>query len=96
MNKKYQRYIEHIVKDIKPPYFKCMGDYYGLKQDEYKLVLSKVYNESVSIKGKLVYDSNDNLIYYENSSGDWAKYEYDTDGNRIYWENSNGVIRDNR
>jgi hypothetical protein len=48
-------------------------------------------------KGPLyLYDSNDNLIYYENSSGYWWKREYDVNGNQIYFENSNGTIRDNR
>jgi hypothetical protein len=48
-------------------------------------------------KGPLyLYDSNGNLIYYENSSGYWWKREYDVNGNQIYFENSNGTIRDNR
>jgi len=93
MNKKYQRYIEYIVNDIELPYFKCMGDYYGLKQDECVLVLSKVFNQPVSIKGYNVYnvyDQNDNLIYFEDSNGFWSKYEYDTNGNEIYFEDSDG------
>ena len=28
-------------------------------------------------------DSNGNLIYYENSTGFWAKREYDADGKEI-------------
>jgi hypothetical protein len=35
-------------------------------------------------------DSEGNLIYFENSSGYWAKREYDSNGNRIYWETSDG------
>ncbi len=90
MNKKYQRYINYIVKDIKPPYFISMRDHYGLKQDECVLVLSKVYNESVTIKSNRVYDSNGNRIYHEDSNGFWVKREYDTNGNKIYYENNNG------
>ena len=90
MNKKYIKYIEYIVNDIKPPYFKYMRDHYGLKQDEIELVLSKVFNQPVSIKGKIVYNTNGNQIYYENGDGDWYKYEYDTNGNEIYYENSDG------
>jgi len=90
MNKKYQRYIDYIIKDIKPPYFISMRDHYGLKQDECVLVLSKVYNESVTIKSNRVYDSNGNTIYFENNNGYWSKLEYDSNGNKIYWENSNG------
>jgi hypothetical protein len=48
-------------------------------------------------KGPLyLYDSNGNIIYFENSSGYWWKREYDVNGNQIYFENSNGTIRDNR
>ena len=42
-------------------------------------------------KGSLhLYDSNNNKIYYETSSGYWDKQEFDDNGNRIYHENSNG------
>jgi len=91
MNKKYERYINYIVNDIKPPYFKNMEDHYGLKDNEYELVLSKVFNQPVSIKDNhRVYDTNGNLIYRETSDGDWIKYEYDTNDNVIYSEYSNG------
>ena len=97
MNKKYQRYIDYIANDLQPPYYENMRDAYGLKKEEYELVLSKVYNEPVTIKGNhRVYDVNGNQIYFENSNGDWYKYEYDTNGNLIYGENSDGVIIDNR
>ena len=96
MNKKYQRYIEYIVNDIELPYFINMKEMYGLKDNEYSLVLSKLYNQPVSIEGNNVYDTNGNTIYSEYSSGFWEKYEYDTNGNEIYYEDSNGVIEDNR
>jgi hypothetical protein len=48
-------------------------------------------------KGPLyLYDSNNNLIYLENSNGFWSKYEYNDNGNEIYREDSNGYIIDNR
>jgi len=93
MNVKYKKYIDYIVNDIQPPYFKYMGDHYGLKDDECVLVLSKLYNESVTIKGKLVYDSNGNNIYYEDTNYNWSKYEYSTNGDYMlskYFEDSSG------
>jgi len=90
MNKKYERYISYILNDIKPPYFKNMIDNYGLSPNEYELVLSKVYNKSITIKGRNVYDTNNNLIYHEYSNGYWIKYVYDNNGNRIYSEGSDG------
>jgi hypothetical protein len=35
-------------------------------------------------------DKNDNLIYFEDSSGYWVKREFDSQGNEIYREYSNG------
>ena len=90
MNKKYERYINYIVNELEPPYFINMREMYGLKQDEYELVLSKVYDQPVTIKGNWVYDSNGNQLYSENSNGTWYKKEYDNQGNNIYLENSNG------
>jgi len=96
MNKKYERYINYIIEDIQPPYFINMRDNYGLRPDEYELVLSKLYNQPVTIKGNYVYDTNDNKIYSEYSDGLWYKREYDANGNKIYSETSNGYIVDNR
>ena len=40
-------------------------------------------------KGLLfLYDSNNNLIYFENSERWWEKHEYDSNGSRLYYENS--------
>ena len=88
MNKKYERYINYIVNDIKPPFFINMRDHYGLKDNEYELVLSKLYNQPVTIKGISVYDTNGNIIYREDSNGYWIKREYDTNGKVIYQEDS--------
>jgi len=43
------------------------------------------------VNGKLVIkDKNGKPIYYEDSSGYWAKREYNSDGNEIYYESSSG------
>jgi hypothetical protein len=62
MNKKYQKYISYIVSDIEKPYLINMRDNYGLKQEEYSLVLSNIFNEPVTIKGNDVYNTNGNRI----------------------------------
>jgi hypothetical protein len=89
MNKKYIKYINYIVNDIELPYLKYL-DQYGLKQEEYELVLSKVFNQPVTIKGNDVYGPNHNKIYGEDSNGFWFKREYDQNNNKIYFEDSNG------
>jgi len=89
MNKKYERYINYIVNDIELPYIKSI-EQYGLKQDEMGLVLSKVYDQPVTIKGNVIYNTNGKIIYSEDSTGYWYKKEYDNQGNRIYYEDSTG------
>ena len=37
-----------------------------------------------------IQDKNGNLIYVEDSDGDWSKCEMDSQGKLIYWENSRG------
>ena len=90
MNKKYIKYINYIVNDIEAPYFINMRDNYGLSEKEYELVLSKIYNQSVTIEGERVYNINSYQVYYENSDGNWVKREHDNNGNIIYYENSTG------
>jgi YD repeat-containing protein len=90
MNEKYQRYINYIVNELKPPYFINMRDNYGLSEKEYELALSKLYDQPVTIKGNDVYNTNDKLIYSEDSDGFWYKHEYDANGNEIYLEDGSG------
>ena len=85
MNKKYQRYINYIVSDIELPYLKYL-EQYGLSDNEMEYVLSKVYEQPVSIKDNYVFDSNGNVIYRENSNGYWSEREYHTNGNILYYE----------
>ena len=90
MNVKYKKYIDYIVNDIEKPYLKSL-EQYGLSEKEYPLILSKVFNQPVTIKGNYVYDTNGNRIYRENDTyGFWVKQEYDTNGNIIYFEDSDG------
>ena len=90
MNNKYERYIEYIVNDIQAPYFNNMKEMYGLKDDEYEMVLSKVFKQPVTIRCRSVYDEQGNRIYYEDSYGFWEKSEYNDQGKIIYYETSNG------
>ena len=91
MNKKYERYINYIVNNIESPYFKNMRDMYGLSPNEYKSVLSKVFNQPVSImSSNFVYGELERIIYSEYDNGDWEKYDYDEQGNKIYHESSDG------
>ena len=91
MNVKYKKYIEYIARDIELPYIKYL-EAYGLKQDDYHLVLSKIFNQPVvyiKYTGG-VYNKKRNRIYYENNGGYWEKREYDTNGSLTYLEDSDG------
>ena len=90
MNKRYNRYIDYIVNDLEIPYFNNMKEMYGLSPNEYELVLSKLFNQPVTIKGDWVYGEYSNKIYYETSDGFWQKWERNEQGNVIYYKNSTG------
>ena len=97
------RFIEKVASYLKPPYFHNM-EILGVSEDEYEMVLSKVYNEPVTIKDNTEYSEmkvynqyGDNI--YNEDSGDWDKRvslshwdkrEYDTNGRIVYYEDSNG------
>ena len=98
MKDKYKEYIQFIANDIEVPYHKNM-ETYGIKQDDYHLVLSELYGAPVSVKfgsivyiknSILVYDTNGNKIYVENKMGDWEKYEFNQQGEITYNEDSDG------
>ena len=100
MNKKYERYIEYIADDLEIPYFKNMKDNYGLSENEYAMVLSKIFNQPVTITElrveKIVHNNRGNKLYYETSWGYWYKSEYDKQGNLMIYKDSDGRIVDNR
>jgi hypothetical protein len=98
MNKKYQRYIEYIVNDIKPPYIYNMREIYGLSEEEYKTILSKVFNHKVMIHYGFngteisVYNISADLIYYE-SPRFWEEFNRQKIGGKyrvLFYHNSIG------
>ena len=46
--------------------------------------------DSDGVWNKHTYDSNNNVLTYENSTGYWYKYTYDSDGNKLTFEDSYG------
>ena len=91
MNKKYEKYINYIVNELEPPYFKNMEEMYGLKRDEFELVLTKLYNQPLLVNYPLIYDKQERLLYSESSYGAWEMFEYDHRGNKIYFADYYGV-----
>ena len=98
MNKKYQRYIEYIINDIKPPYIYNMREIYGLSEEEYKMVLSKVFNHKVMIHYGFngteisVYNTSADLVYYE-SPRFWEEFNRQKIGGKyrvLFYHNSIG------
>lgn len=97
MNKKYERYIDYIINDIKPPYIYNMREIYGLSEDEYKTVLSKVFNHKVLIHTTIdrevsVYNTSADLLYYE-SPRFWEEFNRQKIGGKnrvLFYHNSIG------
>ena len=82
------KFIDKIVNYVKPPYFINMEGL-GLSEDEYEMVLSKIFDQKVRVIDGVLYDVNDKVIYEED--GDyWIKSEYNKQGKKIYEEHSNG------
>jgi hypothetical protein len=84
-----EKYVNGLSSILKPPYF------YNLSVTDtpehlWDRILSKIFNQEVTVNNDRIYDSNNNQIYRENSDGDWEKYEYDSNNNLIYFEDSDG------
>jgi hypothetical protein len=90
-----EKYINKLSGILKPPYF------YNLIVTEtpenlWNKILSKVFNQEVThyiwvnSDRMVLFDSNNNKIYNEDSNGYWEKQEYDSNNNQIYYEDSNG------
>jgi hypothetical protein len=94
-----QMFLDKVIKYMKNdfPLFKNMRDYGFFDQlltREITYILSGIFGEpvrlSIGLKHYKIYDSNNNIIYHENSDGYWEKREFDKNGKLIYSENSNG------
>ena len=95
MNEKYKRYIQFIADNIDKPYSRNM-DAYGLTDDEKKLVLSKIYDDVISIRitngnnlSLEVLDDYGSRLYYETPNV-WYNNTFDDQGNTIFQENHTG------
>jgi len=84
-----QRFVNEISRIIRPPYFKFLR-VNEVPRELWDEIFSKLFNQEVIISDNVIYDSNNNEIYYEDSDGFWVKSEYDSNNNLIYSEDSNG------
>jgi len=84
-----QRYINGISRIIRPPYYNFLR-VNEVPEELWNDIFSKVFNREVIKDNRIIYDSNNNRIYYENTNGMWSKREYDENNNKIYYEDSNG------
>lgn len=98
MNKKLQRYINHIVENIDPPYVQNMKELYKITSEGAILsILCKLYDIPVIITSTgndssyNIQDDKGNTLYYETPSGQWTLAEYDSNGNKTYYEDISGL-----
>jgi hypothetical protein len=91
---KREQFIDKVLSILDKPYFKSLNSIGIDDRDTQKVILSKLYNDNISIEyGNHyvnTYNSNRKVIYNENSEGDWVKKEYDSNGNEIYYEDNYG------
>jgi hypothetical protein len=96
--KNSKEYLDKIINIIEKPYFLEMG-YYGIDDiEEWEYVIRNIFGDDITMFNKLsvLFDSNNKILYFEESDGYWYKREYDINGDEIYFENSNGRIIDKR
>lgn len=84
-----QKYINGIVNIIRPPYYNFLK-VNEIPRELWREILSNIFNTKVSYSDNMIFDENNNVIYYENSDGYWEKSEYDENNNLIYLEDSDG------
>ena len=84
-----ERYYDKIVNILEVPYYQNL-ETIGIDEDKWEIILSKVFNQTVEKFSENLYDPNDNLIYHENSDGQWSLYDFNENGQTTYFENSEG------
>jgi hypothetical protein len=86
---KHYRMLDKISNYGELPYFKSMEALGIYDKDDQEYIMRNILGNDISIKGRSIYYYGD-MIYYEESDGDWVKNEYDDKGNRIYFVDSDG------
>jgi hypothetical protein len=84
-----QRFINGIVNIIRLPYFNFLR-VNEVPRELWNDIFSNIFNRIVTYGNNKMFDSNNNVIYFEDSDGNWVKREYDKNNNVIYFEDSNG------
>ena len=84
-----EKYINVIFNMITPPYFYFL-EVNEVPRELWNDIFSNIFNRIVTYGNNKMFDSNNNVIYFENSDGNWVKREYDKNNNVIYFEDSIG------
>ena len=75
-----EQFLNKIILLMKDDYpiYKKLDDYgFNLSEEELNYVLSGIFGEPVTKKSKYIYNQNGNLMYHEDSDGNWVKLNYD-------------------
>ena len=86
---RHYKMLDKISNHVQLPYFESMEGLTIYDKDDQEYIMRKILGNDISIKGKSIYYYGD-MIYWEDSSGEWQKNEYDDKGNRIYSVDSDG------
>ena len=103
INESYDsNFINRVIEVLELPYFKSLDSMGIDDKDLIQDIFNTIYNDNVDIDydddydDYNIYNSNGNVLYYEDPNGYWLKREYDENGNLIYNEDSDGQIIDKR
>ena len=83
------KYYDKIVSILEPPYFQILESI-GIPKNQYETILSRIFDQPVTVGDWFIKDMNGKRVYEELKSGYWEKREYDENGNIIYIEKSDG------
>ena len=82
-------HYDKIVEILDRPYFKNLESM-GIDKEHYNEIFKRIFNETVTISNRDIYNENGKTLYYESYQGEWLRREYNDNGIIIFYVNSFG------
>ena len=86
-------YYDKIISLLEKPYFQNLISM-GIPEEQWEKIFSKLYGEPVQLietsDSYALTKENGQMLYFENSYGNWYRYEHNKNGGVSYRENQDG------
>ena len=86
-------YYDKIIPLLEKPYFQNLISM-GIPEEQWEKIFSKLYGEPVQLietsDSYRLTKENGQMLYFENSYGNWYRYESNKNGGVSYSENKDG------